>query len=103
MPRNAIFSGSRRHLLESIQFLRRDLFSLGRQRGLLDLVTQGTDLAGIWVGLPQLALDSSHLLPEEKVSLGLGNRSGDFGLDFGAERQHFVLTVQHWQQASQAL
>ena len=70
---------------------------------LLDLLAQDPDFAGVRVGLAQFALDGAHLLAQEEVALRLGDGGGDVALDFGAERQHFVLAVEQRQQLCQPL
>ena len=102
MPADPVFRRRRRHLLQPFQLLRRDLLRLRGQRGLLDLLPQHANLTGIGVGLAQLALDGPHLFPQEKVALGLGDGGRHLALDLGAERQHFMLAVEHRQQPGES-
>ena len=76
-------------------------FASARQGGLLDLVAQRADFAGVGVGLAQFALDGAHLLAQEEVALGLGDGGGDLALDLGAEREHLMLAVKHRQEAGE--
>jgi len=100
---DAVFRRCRRHLLQALQFLGRRLPRLLRHRGLLDALPQEADLAGVGVGLAQLALDRAQLFPEEEVALRLGDGRRHVALDFGAEREHFMLAVEHGQQPRQPL
>ena len=49
MPANAVLRRRRWHLLQAIQFLRRDRLRLGWHGRLLELLPQHADLAGVGV------------------------------------------------------
>ena len=71
---------------------------LGGHRRLLDFFAQRFDFVGVRVGFAQFALDGAHLFAQEKVALRFGDGRGDVVLDFGTERQDFVLAVEHGRQ-----
>ena len=71
--------------------------------GLLDLIAQHADFAGVGVGFAQFALDGAQLFAQEEVALRFGDGGGDFGLDFGAEGEDLMLAIEHRQQEGQAL
>ena len=68
----------------------------------VDLFAERFDFAGIGFAFAQFALDGAHLFAQEKIALRLGDVRGDIVLDFGTERQHFLLAVEHRQQVLQA-
>ena len=102
IARNGVFGGGGRRLLEPFQFLHRGLARLVGHRRLLDLAAQRLDFIRARVGFAQFALNGPHLLAQKKVALGLGNGRGDVALDFGTQREHLVLAVEHGQKLLQA-
>ena len=100
---DGVFGRRRGHLLEPLQLLRGDFLGFGRHGGLLDFLAQRLDFAGVGIGFAQFALDGAHLFAQEEIALRFGDGSGDVGLDFGAERQHFVLAVEHRQEPGKPL
>ena len=103
IARDRVFGGGGRRQLQALQFQQRGLAGFVGHRRLVDFFAQRPGFAAAGFAFAQFALNGAQLFAQEKVALRLGDGRRNVVLNFGAERQHLVLAVEHGQQFLQTL
>ena len=100
---DGVFGGGGRRLLQAFKLLLGGFARLVGHGRLLDFFPQQLGFIAARFAFAQFTLDGADLFAQEKIALRLGDGGRDVVLNFGTERQHLLLAVEHGQQLLEAL